>query len=142
MRVVIDTNIVISRYITPHGNPAKILRHWEAETFTLLISDPILVEYRTVLGYERLRKLHQLSNDEIEEIIARFTNFAERVEVAETLRVIPEDPDDDKFLECAVVGGADYIVSGNTKHLGKLGSYEGIQILQPPHFLALLDREE
>jgi uncharacterized protein len=142
MRVVLDTNVIVSRYLSPRGTPARILGKWEEERFILLVSQPILDEYGAVLRYDHLRRLHHLSDDEVEEIIARFRNFSEFIEVAGDLRVIPEDPDDDRFLECAVAGGADYIISGNIKHLGKLGNYQGIQILQPLQFLTLLDSED
>ncbi|HEX8228447.1 MAG TPA: putative toxin-antitoxin system toxin component, PIN family, partial [Chloroflexia bacterium] len=52
---------------------------------------------------------------------------------------IASDPDDNKFLECAVAGGADYIVSGD-KHLLSLGEYEGIRILSPADFLRVLEQ--
>ncbi len=141
MRIVVDTNIVISRYLSPHGTPAQLIQQWEEGAFTLLVSEPILEEYQEVLAYERLRKLHQLSDDEIEQVIVHFRSFAEMVTVEGTLQVIHEDPDDDKFLECAVSGGAGYIVSGD-RHLLDLKEYEGIVTLDPASFVMFLQQHD
>lgn len=140
MRVVVDTNLVVSRTLVARGIPAQILAAWRAERFELLVSEPILEEYRRVLGYPRLRARHRRSDAQIEEIIEEFREFAVLVEPTRAIAAIADDPDDDKFLECAVAGGADVIVSGDP-HLLALGEYEGVPILRPAAFLALLARE-
>jgi putative PIN family toxin of toxin-antitoxin system len=114
------------------------MQRWEEEAFTLLVSEPVLEEYRRVFGYERLRKLHRLSEQEIEEVIGRFRSFAELIEVTAALRVVPDDPDDDKFVECAAIGGAEYLISGNS-HLLKVKRYQDTEILSPANFLTLLE---
>lgn len=138
MRVVVDTNIVVSRSISAKGVPAEILRQWRQERFELLVSDPMLAEYERALGYERVRVRHQMSDDEIHEVVTQFRRFAILVEPTETLVVIDDDPDDNRVLECAVAGGAEYIVSGDA-HLLTLKRYREIQILSPATFLAFLD---
>lgn len=138
MRVVVDTNLVVSRVLVPHGIPAQILSAWSNEAFELLVSEPILDEYQRVLGYPRLRVKHHRSDEQIAELIEEFREFAVLIEPTQTITAVEADPDDNKFLECAVAGGADVIVSGDP-HLVSLGEYEGIPILKPAAFLALLE---
>lgn len=138
MRVVVDTNIVVSRSISAKGAPAEVLRRWRQEQFELLVSEPMLDEYERALGYERVRVRHQMSDDEIHEVVTQFRRFAILVEPTETLAVIEDDPDDNRVLECAVAGEAEYIVSGDA-HLLTLKRYQGIQILSPAAFLTFLE---
>lgn len=140
MRAVIDTNVLVSRLLSAQGTPATVFQRWEEEQFVLMVSAPILDEYRRVLAYDRLRKLHRLSDEDIQNLVTGIQQVAVFVEVQGILRVVPDDPDDDRFVECAVEGRADVIVSGND-HLLRLKAYQGIQILTPAAFLALLDHE-
>jgi uncharacterized protein len=140
MRVVLDTNVVISRYLSPNEHPARIFQYWEEGAFTLLLSEPILTEYERVFSYPYIRQHLSLTDQEIARIIEGFATFSELVTPREQLRVVDADPDDDKFIECAVSGKADYIVSGN-KHLSDIHEYEGIQILTPAQFILVLERE-
>lgn len=136
MRVVLDTNVVASRYVSPIGPPARIFSLWETNEFELIISEAILAEYKRVLMYPHLQARHRMDDQQIDVELNDLRRFATVVEVDITLTVITEDPSDNKFVECAVAGDADYIVSGD-KHLLDLGEYRGIQILSPAIFLAL-----
>lgn len=60
------------------------------------------------------------------------------VAITNRLKVVSADPDDDKVIECAVVGGATHIVTGDRRHLLPLGRYQGIEIVTPAAFVALL----
>lgn len=135
MRVVLDTNIIVSRYLTPHGQVARIINLWEQGAFELIASEHILGEYGRVLRYPRLRNVHQLTDTQLAEIDKAFGEFADVVDPAETPAVVQDDPNDDHFLAAAETGAADYIVTGDP-HLLKLGSYKGIPILSPAGFLA------
>lgn len=137
MNVVVDTNVVVSRFLSSKGTPAHIFEHWQAGTFELLVSEDILTEYERVLNYPDLRARHHLSAAEIADIISDFRKFAVHIAVEETPQVIKKDPDDDKFLVCAAAGGAAYIVSGDP-HLLALKEYQEIPILPPAAFLSLL----
>lgn len=143
MRVVVDTNVVVSRYLAPQGRAALVLERWQQEKFYLLVSEPILREYERVLKYDRLRSRHGLSDEEIAELIEDFREFAVLVIVGPeaTLGVVKQDREDNKFLECAAVGGAECLVSGD-EHLLALEQYQGSQILSPAAFLAVLDNPE
>ena len=140
MRVVLDTNILISRLLVPGGNPGRIIRRWEAGAFELLVSEAILAECRRVLGYPRIQKKYKYNNDEADTYVAGLRRLATVIRPDEALDVVVADPDDNRIIECAQAGDADYIVSGDS-HLRELGTYAGIQILNPTAFLLLLEQE-
>src|SRR5688500_6150482 len=123
MRVVVDTNVVISRYMSPTSAPAAVLLLWERNMFELVVSPVVLAEYDRVLREPDIRRYHRKSDAELAAIIQRFRGAAIQVEPSHPLAIIKDDPDDDRLLECAVAGKADYIVSGD-KHLLVLGSYQ------------------
>lgn len=140
MRLVIDTNVIVSAFLSPRGIPARILGAWEDQAFELLVSEPILAEYQRALSYEPVRVRHRRSQEQIATDIQRFRIFAILIQVSERLEVIEADPADNKFLECAIAGGAEYIVSGDSQ-LQNLQEYRGIRILSPAVFLTVLERE-
>jgi len=137
MRIVIDTNVIVSRFLSSKGTPAQIFEKWRVEAFELLVSEPVLSEYQKALSCKHVRACHKMTNEEIAETIRDFRKFAILVNPAEKLEVIKEDSDDNKFLEVAEAGGAGYIVSGD-EHLLMLREYRSIQILSPAAFLAAL----
>lgn len=141
MRVVVDTNIVVSRYVAPHGVVAQIVERWRQQAFELVVSEPILSEFQRVLAYERIRARHRMDDAGILELIEDFREFAILVEPTETVNVVKDDPDDNKFIECAQAGGAECIVSSDL-HLLALKQYRGIQILSPAAFLAFLNTQD
>ncbi len=137
MRVVDDTNVLVSRFLSPRGPPAKLFSWWERHAFELLVSEPILVEYQRVLQYPHLSERHGMSTAAIADLVAALRQVAILVTPTEQLDVIAADPADNMFLECAVAGGAAYIVSGDA-HLLRLCVYQGIPILTPAAFLAVV----
>jgi putative PIN family toxin of toxin-antitoxin system len=138
VKAVLDTNIIVSRFLSPHGFPALILAFWEKGLFELVVSEAILAEYGRVLGYPSVQARHQLRHEEIAQVIQDFRTFATVVRVQEPIDVILEDPSDNRFLEAAVSGACDYIVSGDP-HLLRVGEYQGIAILTPAAFVTMLE---
>ncbi|MBI4504907.1 MAG: putative toxin-antitoxin system toxin component, PIN family [Chloroflexi bacterium] len=138
---MLDTNVVVSAFLSPAGAPAQVVSAWERQAVELVVSEVLLQEYQRVLLYERVAIRHQMAPEDVAEIIEGFRQFALVVEPQETLAVITEDPTDNRVLECAVAGAADYIVSGDVRHLLPLQEYRGIQVLSPTAFLALLRQE-
>lgn len=138
MKVVLDTNIVVAAYLAPMGPPARILAHWRSGAFDLLLSEPILREYERVLASPRIAALHGLSAEEIAEGMAGFRQYAVLVEPGGLLRVVADDPDDDKFFEAAIAGGATYLVSRDESVLA-VKEYRGIRVVSPEVFMALLE---
>ena len=140
MRVVLDTNVIISAAISPASPPALIHTAWNQGRFEMLVSPELLAEYRRALSYERVRTRHRKSDDELDALVLDYELAGVLVELEEELTVITADPDDDRVLECAMAGDATHIVSGD-RHLLRLGEYDKIPILDPRTFLELLEDE-
>lgn len=137
LRVVLDANVFVSALISPHGTTAQLLEVWEARRFAVLISADILDELDRVLHYSKLRDRYHLSEGRIKRYLQLLRSQCVWVTPTISLAVVERDPDDDRYLECAVAGRATIIVSGD-KHLLALATYEDIQVLSPAGFLALL----
>ena len=137
MIIVIDTNVIVSSLLSPHGPPAQPLRHWEAGEFQVATSLPLLSELERVLNYERVRRYYREPLDKIAALLERLRAVASVVEPELTVDVVEQDPADDRVLECAIAGGASYIVTGDV-HLVALKEYRGITILSPAAFIAML----
>ena len=103
----------------------------------LVTSAPLLRELDDVLGRPRIAECLGWRPEERASFIAALTDFAVIVAPKEKLQVVKADPTDNRVLEAAVAGGADYAVSGD-RHLRELGSYEGIPIVTPARFAAIL----
>lgn len=134
LRVVVDTNVLISSLLTV-GKSRALLNAALRGKLKLMVSRPILDEFREVLGREKFR--NYLKRGEVEEFIERLIQISDLVEVKSNFRVIEEDPDDDVILNTAHDGKADYIVSGD-EHLLVLRNFKGIKILNVGQMLEKL----
>ncbi len=129
MRVILDTNVLVSALIFT-GISSELVPLWQRSAITVLLSRGILEEYLRVLSYP---KFH-LSEAEIKALIEEeLLPYVEVVNPRRRLRVVERDPSDDKFLECAVTGKAQVIISGD-KDLLSLGRYRQIRIQSPAQF--------
>jgi uncharacterized protein len=130
MRIVLDTNTVISALLFS-GTASRLVPLWQSRRVVMLISRAILEEYLRVLAYPKFR----LTNEEIKGLMEEeILPFVETVRVRRRLSVVRRAPDDDKFLECAVGGRAECLVTGD-RDLLDLGSYRRVQILTVRDFL-------
>ena len=136
LKVVLDTNQFVSAIISPYGASAKILEAWKNGEIILITSEDILKELGRVLGYQKIRKYHPFSDDEIHDFLEYLREQCIIVSGTLEARAVEDDPSDDKFIACAVEGEADYIVSGD-KHLKAIRQYQGIQIVDPKLFLSI-----
>jgi putative PIN family toxin of toxin-antitoxin system len=139
MKVVPDANIYVSSLLSTQGNPRRIMELWEQNQFDVLVSASIIDEIGRVLRYPRIVKRHRQDEAAIKHFPKLLSNQAMMVEPTMVLDVIKEDRSDNRYLECAVEGTAQYIISGD-KHLLELGEYNGIVILPPATFVTLLGR--
>ena len=132
MKVVIDTNIFVSSFFG--GNPRKVIDLWKNGEIILCLSKDILNEYIEVL--ERLG----ISQTDIMQLTKLFSDAPNVVFTATTpkLSIIKKDPDDDKFIECAVELGVKYIITGD-KALLEIGKYSNIKIMNPKDFIQLIN---
>jgi len=137
MRVVLDANVVISALITPQGAMAQVLDFWKQGVYELVLSPAILDEIARVAHYPRIQERYRLDDAEIDEFIRLLGEEATLIQTSFRVQAVVEDPDDDRYVECAVAAGADLIVTGDA-HLLKLGDYQGIRMTKPGDFLLLL----
>lgn len=140
MRVVLDANVIVSALISTKGAPAQIVAHWQAEGFEVVVSPAIVQELDRVLHYPKLQQRYHLREGHVQRFLRLLAGQAIQVVPSQELTVIERDPTDNRYLECALAGDAAIIVTGD-QHLLDLGAYEGIQILTPAGFLALLRLE-
>lgn len=128
MRVVADTNIFISALMFG-GLPGRFLDLALNRRFTLVTSEALLDELD-----EKLCCKFAVSERDALAIRAKLESNADLINPDFELNAVPEDPDDNRILECAVAGKADWIVSGD-RHLLRLESYDGIAIVTVRQFL-------
>ena len=129
IRVVVDTNIFISSFFG--GNPRKIIDLWKSGQIVLCLSRPIIDEYVDVLSRMGLQ-----NERELEELLSLFAHGFNSLFAGKTpnLKIIEKNPDDDKFIECAVALNSKFIISGD-KALQETKDYMGIKIQSPKQFL-------
>jgi putative PIN family toxin of toxin-antitoxin system len=128
MKIVLDTNVLISG-IFFSGPPYQILKAWQEGKIEVIASEKILTEYQRVA--EELSQ--QFPSVDIDQILELLTIHAEIVDSRDFQVTICEDPDDNKFISCALASKSKIIVSGD-KHLLKINGYKGIQVLKPREF--------
>jgi putative PIN family toxin of toxin-antitoxin system len=135
VRVVLDTNVFVSSFFG--GNPRAVIDLWRHDRITLCLCPTILAEYLAVL-----RRLGLNEHTEMEDLLALFRRGHGIVFTRKTpnVQAVADDPDDDKFIACAVALHADVIVSGD-RHLRQIGAYLGIRILSPAEFLRHVDQD-
>jgi putative PIN family toxin of toxin-antitoxin system len=129
VKVVIDTNIYLSA-IFWKGKPRQVVdlgRERKIQIFTSFV-----IEYEIA---EKLEMKFKLSEREVNLIMADFSTFTVPAVSKKKYQVVHDDPDDDKFIECAMACGADYIVTGD-RHLLKLEEFSGIKIVKAAEFLS------
>lgn len=137
MRVVLDTNVLISAVLVKSGNPLRIVEMWEAGAFSLILSQEILAEVERVFTYPKIRTRLQSRQEEIGAFVELLRSESLWVEIQEQLHVVAPDESDNRYIETAVAGNADYVVTGDN-HLLTLGRYRGVEIVTPAAFVLLL----
>lgn len=126
MRIVLDTNVLVSALISRDGPPDRVLAAIRNQRLTLVTSEAQLVELRAVLGRERLRPYIRF--EEGQDLIRDLEAIGEVVADLPNVNASP-DADDNVILATAVVGQADVVVSGDKQHMLVLGQIEGIPII-------------
>lgn len=132
MRVVLDTNVLISALLFG-GSPERVFLAGLRGEIQLLTSRSLLRELEKVLS-EKFKLSARLVKDTLDLI----KTMAEIVEITSRIKVVLNPDGDNRVLECAVDGNAEFIVTGDTKHILPLKEYKGIKILTPSEFAKLL----
>jgi putative PIN family toxin of toxin-antitoxin system len=130
--VTFDTNILLSG-VGWRGNPYRCLELARAGVVEGVTCKELLDELA-----EKLQARLNFSDTQVTDTIADLLVFLRVVTITNTLKVLSTDPDDDKVLECAVIGGATHIVTGDRRHLLPLENYQSIPIVSAANFLALV----
>ncbi len=133
MRIVLDTNVLVSGLLNPHGSPGRVLDLLAAGAVVLLYDDRIVSEYREVLSRTRF------GFDPVD--VAALLAFIERVGEAvatRPLNIALKDPDDVPFLEVAVAAAADALVTGNVRHFSPSRGKHDVDVITSPKLLAQL----
>ncbi len=140
-RVVLDTNVYVSSVILSRGTPFEILEAWRNQAYILTTSEAIIAEIARVLRYPRIRDRYAITEADISRLVSSLRTDALIVPDADLAHSICADPDDDKFLACAAIAQADYLVTGDPDLL-ILRQHEKTVILKPHEFLNRLQRED
>ena len=127
---VYDTNILLSG-LGWKGNPYRCIELARQGRVVGLTCSEILNELM-----EKLTTKLKFSQPQVTDTVANLLGFLRLVEITNTLKVVETDVDDDKIIECTVVGSATHIVTGDRRHLLPLRSYQGILIVTAADFLA------
>ncbi|MBN2072312.1 MAG: putative toxin-antitoxin system toxin component, PIN family [Actinobacteria bacterium] len=133
MKVVVDTNVFISSFFNPKGNPGKIVDLWKTGKITLCLTKEIIGEYLEVLA-----RLGLADEPELKELADLFKKriyiyFAGKTTI---LDIVKNDPEDNRFLECALAVRAKYIITGD-KHLLAIRKFKDIDIVTPAEFIKI-----
>lgn len=130
MTAVLDTNVLVSAFVFPGGPPEAVYRRVLSGELTMIVSRPLLAELGRVL-------VDKFSWEAAytEEVLAQLIRLGDLVEPGEVIEDIADDPADNRVLEAAAEGHADFIISGD-RHLLRLGSWRENAIVDPAGFAA------
>ncbi len=132
IRVVIDTNVVVSANLNDEGLPAAILDLAAGRRIQMYVSEPVLAEYKEVLNRPHLK----LTPQRIARSLSVIRKTSLLVKPTKTVTAIKLDDPDNRLLECAEAAEANYLVTGNTKHFPK--SFRSTIIVSPKEFTELI----
>jgi len=140
MRVVLDTNSVVSGLLW-HGSPRSVLDLARSGQLSLFTSGVLLSELYDVLSRQKFAARLAAAGTTARELMLGYAALTTVVRAAPVSGAVPEDPDDDQVLGCAIASKADFIVSGDS-HLLRLREYEGVPIRSAGELLELLPHNE
>jgi putative PIN family toxin of toxin-antitoxin system len=138
VRVVLDTNVIVSATLIRGGNEDRILRAWQRGMFDLVLSHEIIEELARALSYDKLRKSRWITDEDTLELLETLARSSVLVPGRVKVKA-SRDPADDKFLVAALEGEAAFVVTGD-RDLLDLMHYREIRIVRPARFLEIIER--
>ncbi len=135
MKVVLDSNVLLSGLARPDSEPGKIISAWDNHSFEVVISEFQLAELARVLKYPKVEKLLKWNEVQIQAFIRQLYLRVEVVDIALVKQEVPTDPDDSPILASLIAAKADYLVSGDGDLLAPGNLYP---ILSPTEFVRRL----
>ena len=139
MRAVLDTNILIRALIRPQGTVGPIIPRLAKGDYALVYSAPIRNELIAKLALPRIRNKYNLTDTQIEALLDLIALRGQLVAPERRVKIC-RDPHDDMFIEAALAGSAEYVVTGDDDLLS-LEKFETVQFIIPRQFLATLDNQ-
>lgn len=140
MRVVLDTNTLVSALLSPHGPPRRLLDDARAQVFDLCSSPVLMAELLDVVSREKFAARLAAAGLTPIGIVGEIRRLAAIAVPLDVPRVVADDPDDDHVLACALAARADLIVSGDKHLLGLGDAYQGIAIVTPAQAVQRIGR--
>lgn len=138
MRVVLDANIYISFVLAGGESISSLFDAWQAREFDVLSSEDITQEVKDVC--DRFLKRGAITEEAVEEAVWRLDHEAKRIKVSSRV-TISKDVKDNRYLACAKDGQADYLVTGDKKHLLSLKKFGTTRIVSPKEFVEVLRKK-
>jgi len=139
MKIALDTNVLISASFWK-GDSYKILQLIDKNLLSLVLSPAILEEYYKVLHSVEISDKITENKLNLDLLATKVLLHTEIVYPKQKINAIPDDPDDDKIIECAVEGKVDYIITQDN-HLLKLDHFNQIKILKPGELLGIMEEK-
>jgi putative PIN family toxin of toxin-antitoxin system len=130
LKIVYDTNVIVSAALKEKSLPALVLSLALEGSVRMVISPALMKEYEEVLNRPRLK----LGQEEVKELVAKMKDKALMVKPRKELKIFKQDMPDNRILECALKGKADFIITGNKKHF-TFGEFRGTKIVTPREFI-------
>ncbi len=131
LRLVIDTNVLVSAAPKPEGLQRTVLLLGMTKPARMYVTEAIIAEYRVVLARPELKMRKGLR----QQFLALIENHAQFVKPMRSIQVA-KDPDDDKFLECADAARADYLVTGNQRHFPRF--WKKTKVITSREFISMV----
>lgn len=138
VRVVVDTNVIVSGVAFPAGGPFDLMQQWRNGQIRLVTCGQQVDEIEEVLSRPKFAR--KVRPEDLQEVLYLLHECAERIDPVRVSR-LSRDPDDDIFLAVAMVSGAEYLVTGDKDILTMAGdpAFRGFRILSPRQFLLFLE---
>lgn len=135
MKIVLDTNVLVSGLLSAYGAPAEIVRMAASGVLELCYDSRILTEYREVL----LRPRFAFAPGHVAALLRQIEAGGHLVAPSPLPHRLP-DPDDEPFLEVAAASGARFLVTGNLRHY-PAGKRQGVKVVAPAQFIEIYRQE-
>jgi putative PIN family toxin of toxin-antitoxin system len=136
IKAVLDTNVIISALLNPDSEIAKIVYYARSGRFMAVTCDHIISELRLVLAKKFHRPVYY-----VDSVIREFLKFVVVVGAKNSgLKLLKDNQGDNEVLKCAMVANADYLVSGDKKHILPLGKINGCKIVSAKEFIEIITR--
>jgi putative PIN family toxin of toxin-antitoxin system len=114
VKVVLDTNVLLSGLMFPDSTPGRVVKAWRETRFDLVFSKEQLTEIARVLMYPKIRQRLKWRRENIERFLRQLYLRSEQVDISDVLQTVPSDPEDQPILASLIASRAEYLVTGDS----------------------------